>query len=299
MHSIGCSLCFLLAVPGLAQFQTPVPGKLSDLVNPQPGDPVFILYSDLPSPLADIVAGYANINRAGRRASMAHRFFYDRGAHIFFGYDIVVQPQDRIDMYSVGFFNLSMGPLDFPIDSTDSLNPTLWKQVPLPTLLPSQVVRAGEPMSITVYRDPKTGAELRDTMTIAAMPQSVSPVPHQQLNGIEVWEWAHSTPRNGNAAPSHRSYAIFGAAQPFSIDDAQMRLEMGRLVVNGKSQFGTEGARVVTGALVWFYVPGHGRYILSLIPRPDLGFERAGEVRGGSSLFPSTTTTLCWNRRPW
>ena len=211
MHSIGCSLCFLLAVPGLAQFQTPVPGKLSDLVNPQPGDPVFILYSDLPSPLADIVAGYANINRAGRRASMAHRFFYDRGAHIFFGYDIVVQPQDRIDMYSVGFFNLSMGPLDFPIDSTDSLNPTLWKQVPLPTLLPSQVVRAGEPMSITVYRDPKTGAELRDTMTIAAMPQSVSPVPHQQLNGIEVWEWAHSTPRNGNAAPSHRSYAIFGA----------------------------------------------------------------------------------------
>ena len=146
MHSIGCSLCFLKAVPGLAQFQTPVPGKLSDLVNPQPGDPVFILYSDLPSPLADIVGvPDANINRAGRRASMAHRFFYDRGAHIFFGYDIVVQPQDRIDMYSVGFFNLSMELLDFPIDSTDSLNPTLWKQVPLPTLLPSQVVRAGVP----------------------------------------------------------------------------------------------------------------------------------------------------------
>ena len=118
------------------------------------------------------------------------------------------------------------------------------------------------------------------------MPQSVSPVPRSATGRDRGLGAAHSTPRNGNAAPSHRSVRRdFVVAQPFSIDDAQMRLEMGRLVVNGKSQFGTEGARVVTGALVWFDVPGHGRYIFSLIPRPDLGFERAGEVRGRLVTF--------------
>jgi hypothetical protein len=33
--------------------------------------------------------------------------------------------------------------------------------------------------------------------------------------------------------------------------------------------------------LVWFYIPGRGRYILSLVPRPELEFHKAGEVRGG------------------
>jgi hypothetical protein len=156
--------------------------------------------------------------------------------------------------------------------------------VPLPAPLPSQVVHAGEPMSITVYRDPGTGKELLDTMTVAGHGAGRGPG-HAQLNGIEFWEWAHRTPRNANAAPLRNAQDIFGAARPFSINDAEMRLQMGSLVVNGKPQFGTEGARVVTGELVWFYVPGHGRYILSLTPRPDLGFERAGEVRGGLVTF--------------
>jgi hypothetical protein len=30
--------------------------------------------------------------------------------------------------------------------------------------------------------------------------------------------------------------------------------------------------------LVWVYLPDHGRYILSLTPRPALGFKRAGEM---------------------
>jgi hypothetical protein len=40
-----------------------------------------------------------------------------------------------------------------------------------------------------------------------------------------------------------------------------------------------------TGTLVWFYLPKRGRYILSLAPRPELGFGKAGEVRGGAIRF--------------
>lgn len=40
-----------------------------------------------------------------------------------------------------------------------------------------------------------------------------------------------------------------------------------------------------TGTLVWFYLPKRGRYILSLVPRPELGFAKVGEVRGGTIRF--------------
>jgi hypothetical protein len=41
--------------------------------------------------------------------------------------------------------------------------------------------------------------------------------------------------------------------------------------------------RGIRGA--WLYVAGHGRYILSLTPRAELGFVKAGEVRGGLITF--------------
>jgi hypothetical protein len=38
----------------------------------------------------------------------------------------------------------------------------------------------------------------------------------------------------------------------------------------------------VTGAAVSFYIPDLGRYFLSLAPHPELGFQKAGEIRGSS-----------------
>lgn len=64
-----------------------------------------------------------------------------------------------------------------------------------------------------------------------------------------------------------------------------MRLTMRRVIVNGTVDLNANGTRNVSGALVWFYAPGHGRYVLSLTPRPDLGFVQAGEVRGGLVTF--------------
>jgi hypothetical protein len=38
----------------------------------------------------------------------------------------------------------------------------------------------------------------------------------------------------------------------------------------------------VKGNVVWVYVPGHGRYLLSLKPHSDLGLSLAGQVSGTS-----------------
>jgi hypothetical protein len=51
----------------------------------------------------------------------------------------------------------------------------------------------------------------------------------------------------------------------------------------------------ITGSAVWIYIPNRGRYILSLAPHPELGFRKAGEVRGTSLSFTLGADTILLN----
>lgn len=43
----------------------------------------------------------------------------------------------------------------------------------------------------------------------------------------------------------------------------------------------------MSGTAVYFYLPNHGRFVFSLAPNEQLGFRKAGEVRG-------STLTITW-----
>lgn len=47
------------------------------------------------------------------------------------------------------------------------------------------------------------------------------------------------------------------------------------------------GQPAVKGRVLWFYVRGRGRYLLSLAPNRELGFVRAGLVEGPTIEFQS------------
>jgi hypothetical protein len=66
----------------------------------------------------------------------------------------------------------------------------------------------------------------------------------------------------------------------------ELTIRAPRLSINGKlDESSTRHFNEVSGSVVWFYTSNRGRYILSLVPRPELGFRRAGEVRGTSLSF--------------
>jgi hypothetical protein len=75
------------------------------------------------------------------------------------------------------------------------------------------------------------------------------------------------------------------SARPPSRDffdaDAELVITNPRLALNGAAVEVSQDPAPVKGKMVWIYVPGHGRYLLSLSPRP--GFGLAGQV-GGTSL---------------
>ena len=274
-------VCALFAFPAMAQFRSIVPGQSTDAFT-VPGEPYFVLWSDHPSPLPDVVAGYTKVGRSDRLAAIGHRYFFDPSEHLYFGYDVVLQPEEKVDTYRVTFYDLSIGPLDFQTESPDSLDPSLWKKTRIPSLPAPQVVHAGDSLSIHVYGDAEVSRELVDTMGIVPMPPLP---PRAQDDGRQVWRQVHALLHNGNADPPREAAPVFGRAREFSVEDSEMRLQMSRVTINGAVATQSGGSRVVSGALVWFFATGHGRYILSLSPRPELGFVQAGEVRGSVLSF--------------
>jgi hypothetical protein len=83
------------------------------------------------------------------------------------------------------------------------------------------------------------------------------------------------------AEPNTGETIVEEPARQFSGDHAEMRIWHPSFRVSGvvTSNSGLS-AYAVDGPFPWFYVPGRGRYILSLLPRP--GFVKAGEVRGAT-----------------
>ncbi len=142
------------------------------------------------------------------------------------------------------------------------------------------MIHAGDKVEVPVWIDPKTGQKLVDIVEVQQSP----PLMARQVivnPGMGMMRAPMMVPRTMPTVPT-----VEGTAREFRAEDAEMRLVQPRVTMNGTPEVSTVRAgNVATGTLVWFYVPQHGRYILSLVPRPDLGFTKAGEVRGGAIQF--------------
>jgi hypothetical protein len=98
--------------------------------------------------------------------------------------------------------------------------------------------------------------------------------------------------RPGFNDPTPREFSyVTGAPRDFRAEDAQLHIKSPLFSVNGKVDDSSRGSlQEVRGAAVWLYVPGRGRFVLSLTPRP--GFQKVGDVRGTSLSFKVGSDTL-------
>ena len=242
--------------------------------------PVFDWSADPPLPEVNIAAGHSEGDHLPGQAS-GHRFFYDAANRVYFGYDFQIQPDQQPGAYSVTFFDLAIGPPDFAAVSQGVVNPAEWKKLPLPDLPPPQSVRAGDVLSVAVFVNSANGQKLVDAMRVQEARQgacftfgAVQTSPGLPRRAAQVYRYV--TTGTARDAPT-----VSGTARDFSVEDAELRLAQVRVKINGQPQELPGALRAANGSLVWFYLPNRGRFILSLAPRSELGFRKAGEVRGG------------------
>ena len=208
------------------------------------------------------------------------RTVMDSVNHEYFGYEVLLEEQQH-GTYLATFGKPAVSPMEAA--ATAGASPSQWSVRAL-SLPQPKVVRDGDIISIELMTNAATGDKLIDDITVQPFSQrptigSPTPPGFQGLPGLPGLTGAQA-PRGNRVIPS-----VEGTARDFSAGDGEMRLTQLQVTLNGTPQSTAARVSSVTGSLVWFYLPERGRYILSLVPRPELDFRKAGEVRGGAVGF--------------
>jgi hypothetical protein len=181
-----------------------------------------------------------------------HRILRDRDGGFVFGYDLWISA-DRATKQ----FKIAIRPLDSRLET--SLRPNGPAAPESPSTFPKstepQTLNDGSEFSVDILINKNTGVKMVDIVKVSFDRSSL-----------------------GGDIPALR-------ARDFSADAVAMEMKDYSLFVNdelittGKSKTGS------SGALLWLYVPQRGRFIFSLVPRPDYAFEKVGNVSGNKIEF--------------
>ncbi|HTB13005.1 MAG TPA: hypothetical protein VK752_15595 [Bryobacteraceae bacterium] len=206
------------------------------------------------------------------------RILLDNINHAYFGYELFIE-QQQPGAYWATFGKLGVSPLDlagkgnlkFSLNQDGSTNLD-WTLLPLPEIPKPRLIHDGDPLAIELFVDASTGSKLIDDIHI---------IPPLRINSFLPVPMASSrAPVSAPPVPT-----VSGPARDFAASDADLQILIPRgVTLNGVRQ-GSIALRNVHGTLIWLYLPEHGRYVLSLTPRPGLDFKKAGEVRGGLISF--------------
>jgi hypothetical protein len=219
------------------------------------------------------VAGWQESVVGAAGSSVIHRAEMDVAARVYSGYDLLLEPQpDRLSS-RVTFQPLTMGASVLP--------PDVWTATPLADYPAPKIVHAGDTIEVIVLPRSNTHPQVVDTITFVPSTPRLS-AEEMRKRSIEdhvlIPVRVVPAPVRVNNLPK-----IDGPAHEFSGQADELNVV--QPVANFNDIITANSYLTVNGALPWFYFPGHGRYILSLLPRQEFGFKQAGEVRGGQIAF--------------
>ena len=207
-----------------------------------------------------------------------YRVMIDRARRVYFGYEVRVEPLPQSGTYRVAFQQLDLPPETFKQIHID--DPARWKRLELglpvgrplfPFREAPDSVAIGDVIAVDLMMNQQTNQKIVDYVVIQGPTQ--------------LWSF--------DRFPTQREFAYTpGTPRDFSAEDASLTLAEPRVNISfhsspdGKLVEYTAGSdREISGPAVWFSLRNRGRFILSLVPHPELGFRKAGEVRGTSLTF--------------
>jgi hypothetical protein len=185
-----------------------------------------------------------------------HRFMWDPRQRVYFGYDVLIEALPDANSYRISFSQLTGESVRHHLGE----NASNWTQLPAPDWGGPAVrtIRAGEVLALDLLTNAATGQKIVDYVSVKG--PAFDP----------AWKFVYET----------------GTPQDFRVEDAALELRSPHVTINGQLGASSFPTGVFTsGAAVWFYLPMHGRFILSLVAHPELGFVKAGEVRGSTLNF--------------
>jgi hypothetical protein len=180
-----------------------------------------------------------------------HRVVLDSSQRRYFAYDLLVEPKDGSEALQVRIEPFSLSGTE--LAEMQMVDPS-WTPIPLLKYPLVPDVRAGDTVAIDLLENPATGQKV-----------------------VDYLEFKRSSPA---------AAAALSPLGDLSLGEVEFQLENFRISLNGTVlDASTRVGGSISGAALWFYLPERGRFVMSLLPNPKLGFRRAGEVSNRSLTF--------------
>ncbi len=241
-------------------------GKKQQLVIPMKGGYFVAFTTDAdPSNARALSSSFAE---ASSQSQTIRRVFVDSGSDFFFGYDLLVEPVGETKQ-----FRISARPLGAEDEKelrarssfkTRRMHPD-YNAAGLSRASAPQVIDDGDAFALDVLVNPQTGGKIVDVVQVS--------FDQSKLREAPVSE---SPPRD------------------YTLADVELNISNYRLLVNGEMVAGAKRTGGCAGPLVWFHLPGKGRFIFSLMPHNGYDFRKVATIEHNKISFNWDGTQYEW-----
>lgn len=196
------------------------------------------------------------------------RVFVDSGSDFFFGYDLIVEP-----LADAKQFRVSVRPLSADDEKdlrartsfkTRRIHPDYSAAVLSRASVP-QVIDDGDAFALDVLVNPQTGGKIVDLVQVSFDQSKLREAPLSE-----------SPPRD------------------YTLADVELNISNYKLLVNGEMVAGARRTGGCAGPLVWFHLPGKGRFIFSLTQHPGYDFRKVAAIEHNKISFNWDGTRYEW-----
>lgn len=175
-----------------------------------------------------------------------HRMLADAAGNYVFGYDVLIEavPASKT-------FTIAVGPLDPQVENKLQSNSSTLPHTSIATLPQAaepQILDDGDSFALDLLVNQKTGVKIVDLVKVS-------------FDRSNLWD---DNPRS--------------LPRDFTLDAVPLRVIDFRLLVDGNLVAAGKPGTKFSGALIWCYVEGAGRFIFSLVPREGFQFQKVGIV---------------------
>lgn len=182
-----------------------------------------------------------------------HRMLVDTEGNYVFGYDVLIEavPASKT-------FTIAVTPLDSQIENKLLAKGSGVPRASIATLPQSaepEILDDGDSFALDLLVNQKAGVKIVDVVKVS-------------FDRSNLWD---DNPRS--------------LPRDFTLDAVPLRMIDFRLLVDGNLVAAGKPGTIFSGALIWCYVEGAGRFIFSLVPRDGYEFKKAGIVEDNRIEF--------------
>ncbi|MDX6693038.1 MAG: hypothetical protein QOF02_641 [Blastocatellia bacterium] len=253
----GSLLCLLLLCGASAIGARAQEGKKQQLVIPMKGG-YFVAFTTEADP-SNARALSSSFAEAYFKSQTIRRVFVDSGSDFFFGYDLVIEP-----VADAKQFRVLVKPLSAEDEKelrartsfkTRRMHPD-YNVAGLSRAAAPQLIQDGDAFALDVLVNPQTGGKIVDVVQVSFDQTKLREAP-----------MSLSPPRD------------------YTLADVELNISNYKLLVNGELVAGARRTGGCAGPLVWFHLPGKGRFIFSLTPHEGYDFRKVATIEHNKITF--------------